>query len=378
MKNQIKKTYAIIPSAGFGTRFDTAFPKQYFNINEELIIEKTINHFLEIDEISKIIIPLGEQDEIFSNLDIANNEKIQTVQGGKTRAESVLNALETIKENSLVVVHDAVRPFITSDMIRDLMRDFNEKTDDALIYGIPIYEALKKINPDNLLIKKSVDRNQYYLAQTPQICLSSVLKESINFCLKDDYNPGDESEAIEKTGGKIRFIPGSRSNIKITVQEDLLNEKIGNGFDSHRFMIGDGLMIGGYKVPCDHKFDAHSDGDIVLHALIDSMLGALGLGDIGTHFPNTEKWKGSEGEYLFKLTNEMILEKGYSLSQIDIIVILEEPKLNTFRKNIITSLKNITGLEESNIGFKAKTSEKMGFIGNNEGAACFVMAKLTK
>ena len=131
-------------------------------------------------------------------------------------------------------------------------------------------------------------------------------------------------------------------------------------------------------MPCEHKFDAHSDGDIVLHALIDSMLGALGLGDIGTHFPNTEKWKDSEGEYLFKLTNEMILEKGYSLNQIDIIVILEEPKLNTFRKNIIASLKNITGLEESNIGFKAKTSEKMGFIGNNKGAACFVMAKLTK
>ena len=138
-------------------------------------------------------------------MDIAKNEKIQTVQGGKTRAESVLNALETIKENSLVVVHDAVRPFINSDMIRDLMRDFDEETDDALIYGLPIYEALKKINPDNLSIKKSVDRNKYYLAQTPQICLSGVLKESINYCLKDDYNPGDESEAIEKTGGKIRL-----------------------------------------------------------------------------------------------------------------------------------------------------------------------------
>ena len=96
MKNQTKKVFAIIPSAGNGTRFDAALPKQYFNINEELIIEKTINHFLEIDEIKKIIIPLGEQDEIFSNLDIAKNEKIQTVQGGKTRAESVLNALETI------------------------------------------------------------------------------------------------------------------------------------------------------------------------------------------------------------------------------------------------------------------------------------------
>ena len=298
--------------------------------------------------------------------------------GGDTRAESVFNALKTIKENSLVIVHDAVRPFIQTEMIKNLIVNFDEEKDDALVYGIPIYEALKKIDPDTLSIKKSVDRNKYFLAQTPQICLSNVLKESINFCLNDKFYPGDESEAIEKIGGKVRFLPGSRSNIKITVQEDLLNEKIGNGFDSHRFLPGDGLMIGGCKIPCQYKFDAHSDGDIVLHALIDSMLGSLGLGDIGTHFPNTEEWKDSEGEYLYKLTNEMIKEKGYSLSQIDIIVVLEEPRLNTFREKIITSLKRITGLKESNIGFKAKTSEKMGFIGKSEGAACFVMAKLNK
>ena len=378
MNNQSKKVYAIIPSAGSGTRFDATLPKQYFNINEELIIEKTINQFLKIDEIEKIIVPVGEQDKIFSNLEIAINKKVMSVLGGKTRAESVLHALETVRENSLVVVHDAVRPFISTDIIKNLVKNFDEKTDDALIYGIPIYEALKKIDPDTFSIKKSVDRNKYYLAQTPQICLSDVLKEAINFCLKDNYYPGDESEAIEKTGGKIRFLPGHRSNIKITVQEDLNDEKIGNGFDSHRFMTGDGLMIGGCKIPCEYKFDAHSDGDIVLHALVDSMLGSLGLGDIGTHFPNTDKWKDSEGKYLYKLTNEMIQEKGYSLSQVDIIVILEEPKLNTFREKIIASLKNITGLKESNIGFKAKTSEKMGFIGNNEGAACFVMAKLKK
>ena len=378
MKNQIKKVYAIIPSAGSGTRFNAAIPKQYFNINEELIIERTINHFLNIDEIIKLIIPLGEQDKIFSNLDIAKNEKIQIVSGGDTRAESVLNALKTIKENSIVIVHDAVRPFIQTETIKNLVVNFDEEKDDALVYGIPIYEALKKIDPDTLSIKKSVDRNKYYLAQTPQICLSNVLKESINFCLNDKFYPSDESEAIEKTGGKVRFLPGSRSNIKITVQEDLLNEKIGNGFDSHRFLPGDGLMIGGCKIPCEYKFDAHSDGDIVLHALIDSMLGSLGLGDIGTHFPNTEEWKDSEGKYLYKLTNEMIKEKGYSLSQIDIIVILEEPRLNTFREKIIASLKSITGLKESNIGFKAKTSEKMGFIGKSEGAACFVMAKLNK
>ena len=179
-------------------------------------------------------------------------------------------------------------------------------------------------------------------------------------------------------GGEIRFLPGERSNIKITVSEDIPEERIGNGFDSHRFQEGDGLMIGGFKVPCGLSFAAHSDGDIVLHAIIDSMLGSLGLGDIGVHFPNTEEWKNASGKKLYKLTDEMIKEKGYSIKQLDIIVILEEPKLTPHRDEIINSLTKITGLSEANIGFKAKTSEKMGFIGKNEGAACLVVTKLNK
>ena len=137
-------------------------------------------------------------------------------------------------------------------------------------------------------------------------------------------------------------------------------------------------MIGGFKVPCGLSFAAHSDGDIVLHAIIDSMLGSLGLGDIGVHFPNTEEWKNASGKKLYKLTDEMIKEKGYSIKQVDIIVILEEPKLTPYRDEIIKSIAEITGLSEANIGLKAKTSEKMGFIGKKEGAACLVVTTLNK
>ena len=378
MTNQNKKVYAIIPSAGSGTRFSSNVPKQYFKINNETIIEKTLKHFVRLKEIEKIIIPVSSEDTYILDLEIIKNERIQVISGGATRAESVLEGLKLISSDSLVIVHDVVRPFVNPDMILNLINNFNHEKEDALIYGIPVYEALKKINLETLSVKSSVDRNEFYLAQTPQICLTDFLRDSIESCLKDDFIPGDESEAIERAGGEIRFLPGERSNIKITVSEDIPEERIGNGFDSHRFQEGDGLMIGGFKVPCGLSFAAHSDGDIVLHAIIDSMLGSLGLGDIGVHFPNTEEWKNASGKKLYKLTDEMIKEKGYSIKQVDIIVILEEPKLTPYRDEIIKSIAEITGLSEANIGLKAKTSEKMGFIGKKEGAACLVVTTLNK
>ena len=378
MMSQNKKVFAIIPSAGSGTRFSSKLPKQYFKIDNETIIEKTLRHFIRLKEIEKIIIPVSPEDKHILDLEVVKNERIQVINGGATRAESVLEGLKLLASGSTVIVHDVVRPFVSPDMIINLINNFNCENEDALIYGIPVYEALKKINLENLSVKSSVDRNEFYLAQTPQICLTDFLRDSIESCLKDNFIPGDESEAIERAGGEIRFLPGERSNIKITVNEDMPEERIGNGFDSHRFKNGNGLMIGGFKVPSRFSFDAHSDGDIVLHAIIDSMLGSLGMGDIGVHFPNTEEWKNASGRKLFKLTDEMIKEKGYSIKQVDIIVILEEPKLTPHRDGIVNSLVDITGLSEANIGFKAKTSEKMGFIGKNEGAACLVVTKLNK
>ena len=158
-----------------------------------------------------------------------------------------------------------------------------------------------------------------------------------------------------------------------------MHERIGNGFDSHRFEAGDGLMLGGIKIPYHKSFLAHSDGDIIIHALIDSMFGAVSLGDIGDHFPDTDdKWLNISGKELFKIAYNKVLEKGFSLKQIDIVVIMEEPKLSDYKSEIILSLSNLTKLERSNIGLKAKTSEKMGFIGNKEGAAALVITRLEK
>ena len=137
-------------------------------------------------------------------------------------------------------------------------------------------------------------------------------------------------------------------------------------------------MIGGLKIPYSKSFLAHSDGDIVLHAIIDSMFGALSLGDIGQHFPNTDEWENCSGNKMFTIAYKKTREKGYKLKQLDIIVILEEPKLLAYKDQIIESISQITNLDKHLIGFKAKTSEKMGFIGENEGAACMVLCRLRK
>ena len=377
------KISLIIAAAGLGTRFSSEKPKQYFKIDNQTILEKTLSIFRNISEIKKIIIPLHKNDKEFKQLDLPDDLNIVTVTGGETRAESVIQALKLVNEDDYVIVHDAVRPFIDESDIRLLIEQFENQNEDCLVYGLPVYESLKIINRETLFVKKSVDRNDFYLAQTPQIAKAKLLESSLEICLKENFIPSDESEAIEHTGGTVRFIPGKRKNVKVTVSEDVMNfnelqEKVGLGFDSHRFKEGEYLILGGIKVPFNKSFDAHSDGDIIFHSIVDAMLGSIGDGDIGEHFPNTPEWQDAEGCKLFEITNNLLAKKGFKIIQVDIVVILEKPKLNKYRAKIIKNLSKILKLNEENIGLKAKTSEKMGFIGNNDGAAAQTIIKISR
>lgn len=378
-----KKISLILAAAGLGTRFSSEIPKQYFKIDNQTILEKTLNIFTNISAIKKIVIPLHKNDKEFKKLDLPDGLNIVTVTGGETRAESVLQALKLVDKEDYVIVHDAVRPFIDQKDIHLLIDEFENQNEDCLVYGLPVYESLKNINRETLFVEKSVDRNDFYLAQTPQITKAKSLESSLEICLKENYIPSDESEAIEHSGGTVRFIPGKRKNIKVTVSEDVMNfykpeEKVGLGFDSHRFKKGEYLILGGVKVPFNKSFDAHSDGDIIFHSIVDAMLGSVGDGDIGEHFPNTPEWKDAEGSKLFEITNNLLTKKGFKLIQVDIVVILEEPKLSQYKAKIIKNLSQILKLNEENIGLKAKTSEKMGFIGNNDGAAAQTIIKISR
>ena len=251
MMSQNKHKVAIIPAAGFGTRFSSDTPKQLFKLNDVSIIEKTISAFEFCDQIDEIIIPANEAVREQVNLSKYNSKKIKLISGGDTRAESVYQALkEVVDEEALVIVHDAVRPFISTSEIAKLIDEYEKRNADILVFGIPVYESLKLIDSETLEIKKNVDRNEYYLAQTPQITSAKILSEAYDQSLSDNFFPSDECEAVERYGGRGEFVLGSRKNIKITVPEDLAVDKeelIGNGFDSHRFCEGDGLLIGGFQ-----------------------------------------------------------------------------------------------------------------------------------
>ncbi len=269
-----KKISLILAAAGLGTRFSSEIPKQYFKIDNQTILEKTLNIFTNISAIKKIVIPLHKNDKEFKKLDLPDGLNIVTVTGGETRAESVLQALKLVDKEDYVIVHDAVRPFIDQKDIHLLIDEFENQNEDCLVYGLPVYESLKNINRETLFVEKSVDRNNFYLAQTPQITKAKSLESSLEICLKENYIPSDESEAIEHSGGTVRFIPGKRKNIKVTVSEDVMNfykpeEKVGLGFDSHRFKEGEYLILGGVKVPFNKSFDAHSDGDIIFHSIVN-------------------------------------------------------------------------------------------------------------
>ena len=249
-----KKISLILAAAGLGTRFSPEMPKQYFKIDNQTILEKTLKIFTNISAIKKIVIPLHKNDKEFKKLDLPDGLNIVTVTGGETRAESVLQALKLVDKEDYVIVHDAVRPFIDQKDIHLLIDEFENQNEDCLVYGLPVYESLKNINRETLFVEKSVDRNDFYLAQTPQITKVKSLESALEICLKENYIPSDESEAIEHSGGTVRFIPGKRKNIKVTVSEDVMNfykpeEKVGLGFDSHRFKEGEYLILGGVKVP---------------------------------------------------------------------------------------------------------------------------------
>ena len=269
---------AIIPAAGIGSRFDGDVPKQYFNVNGSSIIESAVLPFLNSIYVSKIIIPIAKNDKYINAQNFFNHEKIAFVEGGKDRHDSVLNALKVIDESyEYVITHDAARPNISEKDIEDLYKIIIENGSSCVYFYSPVYDSIKQLSNND----KTVDKNDFLLVQTPQISKLVDLKNSIKSCLKEGLHIPDESFAIEHCGFSSSKILGRRSNIKVTEKHDIdyLNKFLtrgGIGFDLHKYKQGKGITLGGVKIECDFEIVAHSDGDVLLHSIADSILGAAG------------------------------------------------------------------------------------------------------
>ena len=362
----------IIAAAGIGERFGGKTPKQYALINGNTIIERAVKPFIDSEHVSEIIIAISENDNYIQNQNFYNSNKIKYVTGGSSRQESISNALNAAeKEYDYVLTHDAARPNITEDDITNLYLDITKSNASCSFLYTPVYDSIKEKSPSDI----TVDKNKFYLVQTPQISNFNHLKSSLKECMDENINCPDESFVIEHANLPLSKVKGSRSNIKVTEYEDLeiLNNfliRSGVGFDLHQYEAGDGIILGGCKIECDYNIVAHSDGDVLLHSIADSILGAAALGDIGIFFSDQDKKnKDLDSSEIIEYCLDKLNEKNLEIYNIDTTIICEQPKITPHREKILKELSNLLSIPVSSIGLKATTSEKIGIIGKNKAIA---------
>ena len=375
------KTTVIIPAAGSGKRMNSKLNKQFLEINNKPIIEYTIEAFENNEDITDIIIVTKETEiESIKKIIRENNyKKIEhIVTGGNERQDSINNALKYIADDcKKILIHDGARPFIEGKVVKEVVNELNEY--DAIAVGVPVKDSLKLISDEH--IKETVERKNIYAIQTPQAFKKEVILKAYKKAYEENYYGTDDTELVERMGVKTKIIEGSYDNIKITTQEDLLfgeaiakkgkkekQMRIGNGYDVHQLVENRKLIIGGVEIPYEKGLLGHSDADVLIHGIMDAILGALALGDIGKHFPdNDDKYKGISSIKLLEEVKLLIDKQDYKIGNIDATIIAERPKMAPFieemRKNIASSLDcNIT-----QINVKATTTEKLGFEGKGQG-----------
>jgi 2-C-methyl-D-erythritol 4-phosphate cytidylyltransferase/2-C-methyl-D-erythritol 2,4-cyclodiphosphate synthase len=370
----IANLLAIIPAAGIGERFDSSFPKQYSILDGKSVIELSVEPFLNSNLISKIIIPISSNDEYIKKQKFYGDSRVIFVEGGNSRSKSVLNALNH-KEAAgfnFVITHDAARPRINEQDISDIYNEIINSNADCSIFSIPVVDSIKRVGEIGDITE---DKANFYLVQTPQISKYAELKLSIQALTDKNITAPDESFAMESQNYKISRIDGRSSNIKITHKEDLdllrrFITRTGTGFDLHTYKAGKGILIGSCMIECDYAIEAHSDGDVLLHSIADSILGASALGDIGIFFSDKDQAnKGMDSKEIIKFCLTKIKGLGLEIYNVDATIICESPKISPHRDKILDALSDILEIPISRIGLKATTSEKIGIIGRNQAIA---------
>lgn len=370
----------VILAAGKGSRMGARVEKQLFNIDGAPMICRSFDAIAEVCEIDFIyIVAPPENAKRYRNLIEKNcpqRDKLKDViEGGGSRMESSYNALRRLKElyfdEDIVLIHDGARPFVKGDIVMNSLRQAQRRG-----------SAIACVKPKDTIrtMSETLKRDELYLVQTPQTFKLGQIFQAVEMARSNDMMLTDEASAYERFIGAVSIIEGSYSNIKVTTKEDLpLDIRIGKGYDVHRLERGYKCILGGVEIESEKGLVAHSDGDVLLHSIMDSLLGAACLGDIGRHFPDTDaKYKGISSLQLLCKVGELIGENGFAVSNIDATLICETPKIaphvDKMRRNISDCLK----IDEDRINIKATTTERLGFTGRMEGVASEAVALVKK
>ena len=374
--------YAIILGAGSGNRFGSY--KQVENINRKPVYLYSLDVFINTGLFSSIflVVPKKLIEIINEQLQSPRYKNVVVCEGGSSRSESVYNAFSKIsEENSKIFIHDAVRPLIDEKLILELQKF--SKNRKATVLAKKITETVKSVKKAKL--EFTVDRENLWIAETPQVFDSIVMKEVYEKKLPIIHKYTDESAIVEDCGINVDVFENKSVNTKITSKEDLemisklLTKDIfyGIGIDFHSLEHGNGVIIGGIKVPCNLKSVAHSDGDVLTHAIIDAICGALNLGDIGTQFPNDPEYKDISSIALLKKVL-LLVPENISIVNIDATVVLDSPNISTIKSKISSKLAGIFHIESRKVSIKAITRNGLSFVDMNNGWGAEVIITLKR
>lgn len=370
--------YAILVAAGRGRRLGGDQPKQYRKLGGWAVLRYSAEIFSRHQQIAGTRVVIHPDDRSLYDSAVAGLDLLEPVAGGDTRQESVRRGLDSLAPQApdRVLIHDAARPFVDGDTISRTIAALAKKP--GALVALPVVDTVKRAADG--IVGETVNRAGLWRAQTPQGFrykdIVSAHAAAAGHALTDD------AAIAERAGLDVAIVEGREENFKVTTEEDLRRAQrvlagerggvvvTGMGFDVHRFGPGDHVWLCGLRIPHDRGLIGHSDADVGLHAITDAILGALGAGDIGSHFSDKDaRWKDASSDRFLKHAAELATGRGGTVVHVDLTLICEAPRIGPHRAAMVARIAEILGLPEHRVSVKATTTETLGFTGRGEGIA---------
>jgi 2-C-methyl-D-erythritol 4-phosphate cytidylyltransferase/2-C-methyl-D-erythritol 2,4-cyclodiphosphate synthase len=376
------KIAILIVAAGKGERAGTSLPKQYESLAGQPMLRRTVRAFAGYP----VQVVIGPGQEGWAAAALEGLPLPAPAPGGATRQDSVRRGLEALAAEApdFVLIHDAARPLVSAKVIADVVAALEAGAEGALPM-VAVADTLRRKGPDGRFTL--VSRDSLYRAQTPQGFVFGKILAAHRDHAKEDVT--DDVALAELAGLRVVMTDGEEKNIKVTRKEDFAlaetllgaggskveDWRTATGYDVHKFTAGDHIWLCGLKVPHSHGLEGHSDADVGLHAITDALLGCIGQGDIGMHFPPTdERWKGAASWQFLDHAAALVRARGGVISHVDVTLICERPKVGPHREAMIAKIAAILAIEPSRVSVKATTTEGLGFTGRREGIAAQAIA----
>jgi 2-C-methyl-D-erythritol 4-phosphate cytidylyltransferase/2-C-methyl-D-erythritol 2,4-cyclodiphosphate synthase len=375
---------ALVVAAGQGSRFGGSLPKQYLPLGGAHVLRHAVSAFVDHPRVGEVIVAIRPEDAALFKRSVAGLRVASPVFGGATRQESVRFGLEALAayRPDRVLIHDGARPFPDRELLDRVIGALDRAT--AAIPCLPLRDTIKRASDGT--IRETIDRSALWRAQTPQGFHFQAILAAHRAAIGCEMT--DDSAIAEAAGLAPLVVAGSEDNLKITTPQDLAaaerliaarqgDVRVGQGFDVHPFMPGDHLWICGVRVPHAMGLAGHSDADVGLHALTDAILGAIGAGDIGMHFPPSDpQWRGAASHRFLSHAAALVRAQGGIVAAVDVTIICERPKIGPHRTAMVERVAAILGIAPGRVSVKATTTEKLGFTGRAEGIAAQAVATI--